>query len=303
MLDLVTVLLPLWDVIVTGDLAYVSSLCYLRIMRVFRIMVSYEFFRVPLFAQLRILITALLLSVPTFLWAAMIAALFVYSFGVAIVLGLAWRLQEAPDDTGSAVLSDNSDAIVFFGGVGPACLYLLMSLTNGIDWEAVYYSLNNFHFLYRGGYLFYIIFMFIAVLNIVGGIFIARAFDVVHRDSDWLFHEEQVHKRVFEKRVQGLLHQIGKDMSGDVRWADFQAAMNDPHVESYLNFMELDVESLRSILDLFQSDDSETINMDQLLEGLYRLKGSARKSQVRLMQEQLRRLSAAQVIPSTTATS
>merc|ERR1712039_876324 len=89
----------------------------------------------------------------------------------------------------------------YWGTLRSAMKYLFMAISNGVDWLALYESLDMLGNWYLLGYLAYILFMVFAVINIVSGMFIERAFKVVKQDRDFWIFEEKSMKYEYEDRV------------------------------------------------------------------------------------------------------
>merc|ERR1712060_198616 len=156
--------------------------------------------------------------------------------------------------------------------------YLFMAISNGVDWLALYESLDMLGNWYLLGYLAYILFMVFAVINIVSGMFIERALKVVKQDRDFWIFEEKSMKYEYEDRVRGLFHQMDKDMSGRVSWEEFEDALRNPHVEAYLSFIDLDTAHLRDIFMLLDTGQVEEVDICELMDGIDRLRGPAKKA-------------------------
>merc|ERR1712217_315772 len=92
--------------------------------------------------------------------------------------------------------------------------------------------------------------------------------------GDFWILEETNQKRKYEDRVRGLFFEMDKDMSGSVSWEEFKQALQNPHVEAYLSFIELDHQHLRDIFMLLDEDGSGCIEVDELLKGVDDLIGS-----------------------------
>merc|ERR1712039_445749 len=93
--------------------------------------------------------------------------------------------------------------------------------------------------------------------------------------------EETNQKRKYEDRVRGLFFEMDKDMSGSVSWEEFKQALQNPHVEAYLSFIELDHQHLRDIFMLLDEDGSGCIEVDELLKGVDDLRGPATRVQTK----------------------
>lgn len=275
-------LLPLVDLLRGKDVHSVPSLSHFRILRCFRVIHTYEFFRLPVFAHLRMITNAMLRSLPSFLWAVVFAGLVLYMSALGFCIGLANELQTINYGEHASKVGAMR---MYFPDLGGSTLHLFMGISNGIDWHELYEVLNECHPLLGLGYVFFAIFMIFAVLNIISGMFIERAFKAVKDDRDFWILEEANHQQKYVDRVKGLFYEMDKDTSGSVSWEEFKHAVTNPHVEAYLSFIDLDTVHLQDIFNLIDNNGDGVLEISELVDGLDELKGPAKRVEVlRLLQ-------------------
>jgi Ca2+-binding EF-hand superfamily protein len=171
-----------------------------------------------------------------------------------------------------------------------------MSVTGGIDWENVFGATAALSITYQACFLIFTAIMFFLVINIVVGMVIERAFKVVRQDRDFWVLEATNQSQLYEERVRGLFHQMDLDVSGEVSWEEFSDSLNNPHVEAYLSFVELDTANLYEIFQLLDKDGSHTIEIDEFIDGIHELRGVPTKVQLKLMHALLEDLHSMQEI-------
>merc|ERR1712187_860593 len=83
---------------------------------------------------------------------------------------------------------------------------------------------------------------------------------------------------------------MDKELSGEVAWKEFRSALEDPRVDAYLRFLGLDASHLYDIFTLIDVDDSGTIRLTELLEGIAELQGPAKKVEVLRLEKLLHKV-------------
>lgn len=285
--DALIVVISLSSTAMDGDMATVPQVSYLRILRLARVLHTVRFFRLPVFSHLRMVSNAVIQTVPVASWSAIVLLLCLYMSGVAFTLGIARKMQSMDSlvsESGAVNAQATSDlrkVTTYFPSLIDGMKHLFMGITGGIDWESIYVSLEPLDGWYQFGYLVYTLFLLFAVINVISGMVIERAFKVVKQDRDFWIMEAQHQNAQYEERVRGLFHQIDLDASGTVTWDEFSNAMNNPHVEAYLSFIEVDTVDLFDVFMLLDKDGNQKIEIDEFVDGVHELRGIVHKAQVK----------------------
>jgi hypothetical protein len=250
------------------------GLSVLRCMRIVRLAHTLELFRLPLFAEFRMIVNSLILSLPSFIWVSLLAGFCVYVFGVFFALGVGGQLQSyRPENTGDLV--EATKLRIHWGSLSEGILKLFMSVTNGVDWHETWSSIGSLHSMYKFGFITWIVFMAFAMLNIISGMFIERAFRVVNSDRDFWIIEEARQHRMYADRLMGLFHELDLDHSYALSWDEFDNHLSNPHIAAYFSWLGVDISNAFEVFQILDSDSDGKVTVKEFLEGCIDLKGTA----------------------------
>merc|ERR1712039_1010215 len=83
---------------------------------------------------------------------------------------------------------------------------------------------------------------------------------------------------------------MGKDIGGDITWDEFTLALENPHMEAYVDFLGLDVSHLHDIFSFVDYEHQGKVQISDLVNGIDTFKSPAKRieiKQVQLMLEEL----------------
>ncbi|CAE7917221.1 unnamed protein product, partial [Symbiodinium sp. KB8] len=176
-----------------GDLPHLSGLRALRLVRISRLVKVVRLARVLRFVMaLRTLISSIIYTLKSLVWAMILLCLIVYVFAVLftqaagdfLLLDGATLLEPAPETS---------------------MLALFMSIAGGVSWMEVVGELQLLSTGWVFVFIFYIAFTYFAVLNVVTGVFCQSAIDSAQNDQ---MLEDQVNS----PEVQTYFEAIGLDV-------------------------------------------------------------------------------------------
>mmetsp|Transcript_57417 Transcript_57417/g.134652 ORF Transcript_57417/g.134652 Transcript_57417/m.134652 type:complete len:940 (+) Transcript_57417:21-2840(+) len=147
------------------------SLTFLRVLRLMRVSKIFRAFRVMReFKELRLMLSCLFASLTTLVWCVLCLVLFMYIFAVVFCNAAAEYLGSDPPAADADMVRDN------WGSILEAMFTLYKIATNGVPWDEVSTSVRVTGNIYFAILLFYVAFMFVALLNILTGMFVQKAF-------------------------------------------------------------------------------------------------------------------------------
>jgi len=251
----------------------------MRVMRAVRVM--------RLFRELRLMILAILRSMRLMCWACMVLGLLLFIVGVCIASGTIDFLEGAEmwQDPG------NADLISWFSTLDRAMVQLYMAMSGGRDWGDYYEALAPMPGFYRLAFLAYMSFSFVAVVNVVTGVFVDSALQSNQADRELVVQEEIAKQQQFGSKVRKVFEEMDMESEGRITLEDFERRLNDEHVIAYFNALKLDVGDAKKLFMLLDSDSSGEIDVDEFLTGCQKLQGESRALDTALMQMQIRMLS------------
>lgn len=118
-----------------------------------------------------------------------------------------------------------------------------------------------------------------AVVNVISGVFLHETFKVASSDDELMIVQK---RRALQKhcdKMQRLLKEA--DVSGDgfIQREEFREALSKPVVRTWLSAMEVETGDVDLLFDLIDNGDEE-ISIQELVQGISRLKGGARSIDV-----------------------
>eukprot|EP00440_Ansanella_granifera_P037803 gb/GFBE01041009.1/.p1 GENE.gb/GFBE01041009.1/~~gb/GFBE01041009.1/.p1 ORF type:complete len:321 (+),score=59.66 gb/GFBE01041009.1/:1-963(+) len=237
-----------------GNATLLRSIRLLRAVRVLRVL------RVALMAQdLRLLVGCLVYSLKPFFWTVVALFVMIYVAGIYLTqLCAAYRMDGTVD----------SDFMIdTYGSVAMAMFSLFQGLTGGNDWDVLVRPLINQCSPWIGvGFVAYISFSMLVVLNVVTGTFVQSAITRGEEVKDM--------QRVTEARR--LFRCLDDDASGRITYAEMQKHMEEPAVQAYFRNLDVDLSEANLLFDMLDVDGSGYIHFEEFLNGCIRLQGSAK---------------------------
>mmetsp|Transcript_23047 Transcript_23047/g.64332 ORF Transcript_23047/g.64332 Transcript_23047/m.64332 type:complete len:516 (+) Transcript_23047:2-1549(+) len=115
-----------------------------------------------------------------------------------------------------------------------------------------------------------------AVIGIINGVFIQETFRVAANDDFIMMHQKEWSQKTHRKKMQRLF--LAGDASGDGQLdkKEFLVLMKNPEVKMWLASMGLEAADGEALFEFMDKDKNNNIDAAELVEGVSRLKGSAR---------------------------
>eukprot|EP00930_Biecheleria_cincta_P033001 TRINITY_DN2285_c0_g1_i1.p1 TRINITY_DN2285_c0_g1~~TRINITY_DN2285_c0_g1_i1.p1 ORF type:complete len:649 (+),score=110.68 TRINITY_DN2285_c0_g1_i1:135-2081(+) len=263
-----------------------SKLSFLRIFRVFRLVRVVRIVRsVKALAKLRTMIFAILNSFADLLWALAVVTLIVFVFAIVFMGGTAEYFDNI--DLRDEVQMESARAVnALFGNIGTTSLSLWSAISGGNDWMAYGEQLQKFsNPLYFYIFQFYIAFCCVGLFNVVTGVFVDSAVCVRTEDEIVAGYFEEL--RTATSVIKNFFADADQNESGSLTFDEFSARLRDPAVRAYFAGLDIDPEEAGIIFTIFDADKSNTIQINELVNGTMKLKGSASKLDLMLLMHDL----------------
>mmetsp|Transcript_25267 Transcript_25267/g.58664 ORF Transcript_25267/g.58664 Transcript_25267/m.58664 type:complete len:711 (-) Transcript_25267:34-2166(-) len=248
----------------------------IRIARVLRVIRVMRFFR-----ALRILVTAISGTIKSFIWTVLLLSMINYLFGVAFTQAsvdflVDLRQNAREEEYWSSGLDPH------YGDLFKSILTLFEASTGGIDWKQALdplQKLNN-SWLFVTLFLIFIFFVYLAVLNVVTGLFCQTAIEMAQSDHQDLVHHFILEKQRFVKSLASLFREWDTSKDGEITLTEFEDHLNDEKMRAFLRALEIDIEDSWTLFKLLDKDKGGSVNLDEFVDGCLRLKGPAKSMQV-----------------------
>jgi len=262
------------------DLKYIRILRLARVVRTVRVATI-----VPVFGKLRAMINAVLSSWAYLVWAMGLLIFMMFMFGIIFIQGATQYVQ------GAAAGDDNVEFLeTFFNSLGMTLLTLFMSLTSGINWWEVENVLLNIHPVYGVLFVLYISVMVLSLLNIMTGICVNNALDMVQVDRDLMLKLEMDRRMQHMEALQGVFADLDTKCSGKVTFEEFEHYLEVHEVQALFAVLGIEITEARAFFDALDVDGSMELEIDEFVMGCMSLQGSAKAVDMASMVRETKRV-------------
>lgn len=251
------------------------TLRFARFVRIFRLARVVQAFR-----SFRLVIIAILESFASLGLVFLVVFFIIYMFAIFFMIGVG----EYFENGGKEETRETEEALLkFYGSVPRSMMTLWMVISNGIDWITPMEPLRDIEWWYEYVFLVYVFFMFMGVLNVVIGAFVAATAEISWKDRDVLVQQEMRKLDNYKGKLKTFFKEADSDGSGTLSWTEFKLHLRNPKVKAYFQALDLDVAQARVLFDMLDNDESGEVSFDEFLEGCIRLKGHARSIDVNML--------------------
>lgn len=257
---------------VGDNFSIVRAFRLLRILRVVRILRIARGFR-----QLRLLIKGILGSFRALAWTAVLLVLIMVVFAIIIVSILTDTLIDpnACNGADESYCEAQQTAREHFPNVSRSLFGLFGFMTDG--WVEV----TDVLFLFHPTELWMFVTVFvtlttIAVLNIVTGVFVDQTLAASRQDEENMIREQLKQKDSFTNELRRFFKTADTDANGLLSWDEFSKDLQNPRVIAQLQGLEISVEEAKGLFKLIDVDNSDSVSIDEFVNGACRVKGQAK---------------------------
>merc|ERR1719491_885555 len=127
--------------------------------------------------------------------------------------------------------------------------------------------------------LFFVVYQFaigFSVMTVIYGIFFSETFRVANTDDRIMMinakHANQTHK----SKMTALFEAADADGNGEVDIEEFRRILDNEDVATWLGAMNLAVTDPDQVFSLIDFDDGGTLDAEEMVHGMSRLKGAAK---------------------------
>lgn len=256
----------------------------LRIIRLLRIVRTNRSIRASRHVrELRIMVHSLTGAMKPLAWSVVLMCIVLLIFGVFLTEGtVALCITQATwcADSGDELLDQ-------FGTLSAAMLSLYMAMSGGQDWGEIWTSLGPLPGEYQFGFLVFLTFAVLALLNVVTAVFVETAMQQSQRDRELLVQQEVEQKVEFVETMQRVFEELDTNGSGTLSLEEFEKQMDDENVLTFLSTLELDIDQVRTLLTLLDLDQNGEVDIEEFITGCLRLKGGAKSLDMAILQYQV----------------
>jgi len=262
---------------------------FVRVLRLLRIIRTLRMVRLLRFAasfkNLRLMILAIIKSSGPLVFATGVLVTVMFLVAVLILNGVTSYVdQSSQSSTGVDEMN------LYFSSMPMTLLTLFMSITGGVNWWELERLLLRVNVGYGIMFVVYIAVMFLAVLNIITGIFVNDAVEMATSDHDMMLQDEQ-HMRLDQlRKLRYLFTKFDVNNDDILTLGEFEDQLLDPEVQVTFAKLGLEVSEARLFFQALDVDNSGAVEIDEFVMGCMNLKGKAQLIDIELAVNDTRRL-------------
>merc|ERR1712062_96822 len=119
-----------------------------------------------------------------------------------------------------------------------------------------------------------------SVVSVITSVFIQETFKVATIDDKIMIMTKERARKIHMRKISALFGHADQDGSGSIDADEFNAVLADSELRTWLSAMELDVGDEGQLFELLDVDGDGELNLAELVDGISRLKGTARNYDV-----------------------
>eukprot|EP00929_Paragymnodinium_shiwhaense_P025981 TRINITY_DN15562_c0_g1_i1.p1 TRINITY_DN15562_c0_g1~~TRINITY_DN15562_c0_g1_i1.p1 ORF type:complete len:541 (-),score=69.08 TRINITY_DN15562_c0_g1_i1:334-1956(-) len=252
----------------------VHSMKLLSVLRLLRLMRVARLLRVVnVSASFQRLLASISVCFASLWWVFILLSSLIYFFSVFFTL---MALEFA-----SPEYSDYHALMDRFGAIHLSSLTLFEAIFGGMSWDydlqLLIHGVSPFAALVL---LIYVGFCYTSLLNLITGVVVDKAM----RSAT---EAEETH---LCQNVASLFFDHGCDIEQQISWDIFKDKLSDPGMQDYLKAVDINPTEAEHLFALIDTDNSNSVDVAELINGLLRLKGTAGSLEVALLLREMAHL-------------
>mmetsp|Transcript_43517 Transcript_43517/g.100162 ORF Transcript_43517/g.100162 Transcript_43517/m.100162 type:complete len:620 (+) Transcript_43517:34-1893(+) len=271
------------------DDGLLSSPGYLRVLKTFRMVRVLRIIRVlRFFRELRRMCMSIASAMVSLAWALVFLYLIIYIFAIFFMQA---GIDALTLDDESTILN-STDAAAFeewerirsdwrkwYGSLGGSLFTLTKAISGGDDWGSMTDPLRAESPFYVIAFMFFVLFVVIGVLNVLTGVFLGSAAEVLLKDRDWVTEAESIKAETFAKNFYSLFQEMDLSRDGKLHWNEFSHALTRKETQAFFVANGLDLTDAHLVFSLI-AGESSVIAVDDFVTGCSKMKGTAKSVQM-----------------------
>mmetsp|Transcript_25899 Transcript_25899/g.34989 ORF Transcript_25899/g.34989 Transcript_25899/m.34989 type:complete len:216 (+) Transcript_25899:3-650(+) len=130
----------------------------------------------------------------------------------------------------------------------------------------------------------FMMFTYFAVLNVVTGVFCQSAIESANQDKDTLVQTQLSLTTMYTEQLEKLFTQIAQeDACGYITLSMFEESLEDDQVKAYFDGLDLTTDDAWNLFKLLDSNESNSIDLEEFVAGCLRLRGRARSIDIHML--------------------
>mmetsp|Transcript_30190 Transcript_30190/g.65988 ORF Transcript_30190/g.65988 Transcript_30190/m.65988 type:complete len:614 (-) Transcript_30190:83-1924(-) len=280
------------------EMSNMDNLSVIRMLRITRILRTFRATRaIRVVSALRTLVFSIIHTLKSLVWAMALLVMDMYLYGIVFT-------EAAADYIGRGGGKYEEAMDEFWGDLLTSIFTLFKSICGGLSWHEAVRPLGDAHALLVILFATYVAFTYFAVLNVVTGFFCHSAIETAERDPDMIAHRLMERRQDYAEKLRKLFRSVDEDGSGAITVEELEKLLTDRSLQANFEALGLDTQDAWTLFKLFDKDRTNSIEVEEFVEGCIRLRGSAKGIDIaKLTDDQLADLSMSTRILETQMTS
>jgi len=276
--DLTLVGLSVMDELMASQVNLSAS----RIIRVFRMARVLRIIRiVEAFRELREMLCTIIVSLRSVFWALVLLLLVMYLFAITFMQSAmnAIEHQGAPP----------AEFELNWGSLDAAMYSLIAAVSGGQDWVEIASPFDHSTRWYRVVFCLYIVLVVIGMLNILTGVFVSRAAEIVVLDKDLVIQAQSARQKCMVRDLNSIFQEIDQTQCGSVDIDHLTDYMARDDVRAYLDVQQLHFHNSTDVAAMLDPHKTGRVAREEFIAGCLRYKGNAQTLDVAMLASEQRR--------------
>jgi hypothetical protein len=177
---------------------------------------------------------------------------------------------------------------LYWGSLAKSTLTLFKGIAGGLSWDVAVQPFTRLNRIWEFIFIGYISFTYLAVLNVVTGVFCPSAIEGAQHDHDLMVQAQLANKEMHVKRIKELFQTLDSDASGVITFKELSKHIEDAEVKAFFDSMDLCIADAWTLFKLLDNDQTHEIDAEEFVDGVMRLRGVAKSiDMAKLMHDQL----------------
>jgi len=269
----------IFEFVIQGEKqGFLSNLSAMRTVRVARIVRVARVIRLlRFFCSLRMLLSAIFSTLKSCVWTALLLCAILSMFGIMFTQAVAEHKMSLAPDPVSLQLD------IYFGTLPRSIFTLYKSILGGIDWEVAVAPLSDLHWMYVILFILLITFVYLAVMNVVSGLFLQSALDQAQADKEDVIAQQIKESDQHIARFMSLFGEIDTDRDGCITLEEMEAVMHKDRMRGFLQSLDIEFSDAWTFFKLLDVDAGGRVSAQDFVDGCMRIRGNAKSVHIAQM--------------------
>merc|ERR1711974_181401 len=130
------------------------------------------------------------------------------------------------------------------------------------------------------GYMAFILFTMLGLLNVVVGVFVNETGGIEHWDRELVLQNTMARQEAKQASIKDLFREIDHDRKGKISLQEIESALADERIRAHFDNYQIDVLQADKFFALLDSDKSGFVDETEFIKGCMRLQGHAKPMDV-----------------------